>query len=169
MRRLFSILILALLSVNLVGGYFYFFVRTVQIKKDMRAMLQALPDNQLDFLTLTVEEFNTARVDAHEIKVNGKMYDIARVQLEGDVVQVFCLHDKAEDNLLGFLGTVLNRIQNDTTRPPASIIQFTLLQYIPVQFEFTIFLPDVILVATTPYHSGYFSLERFVESPPPQA
>lgn len=169
MKRLFSALLLTVLCLNLVGGYVYFFFRAIHIKQEMRKLVRSLPDEQLSQFTFTPGAFEGAHVDNHELKVDGKMYDIARIHIDGNLVRVFALHDKAEDKLLGFLDTTLNRLQNDTTQPPGSIMQFTLLQYTPVHFEFQFSSPLVAEVALPNYSINAWSISLPVDSPPPQA
>lgn len=96
----------------------------------MRARLRELPADQLELIKLSRTEFEEAKEDEHEIKVHGKMYDIARAEVQDSLVNVYCLHDAAEDNILAFLDKVLaSPLQDDHT--VASMIQFFSLTYIP--------------------------------------
>lgn len=132
-------------------------------------MIQSLPDDQLTHLVLTADDFNKARVDDHEVKVDGRMYDVARIRVENDTIHVYAVHDQSEDSLLGFLDTALGRLQNDTAQLPGSLIHFSLLQYIPVDFKLTISAGQSENIRSSVYQVLYSSIERPVDSPPPQA
>ena len=165
---MFSVAFLSLIVLNVVGGYFYFWYRAVLIKQEMRLAIQTLPDEKLETLTLTVEEFQKSRIDDHEVKVDGKMYDVARITTDGEWVKIFCVQDKAEDNLLSFLDSFLNRMQNDQN-PPGVISSFSLLQFLHVEFNFQVSIHPVYSIAETPYQSNYYFIDRSVYSPPPRA
>ncbi len=133
----------------------------------MRAALQAMPQEDLTKLVLSEAEFIRARVEQHEIKVNGKMYDIARVMFENGNVTVWCLHDEAEDNLLAFLDAVSSRAHQDSSPLPQSIQQFLSLTFLIPEFQF----PCVCYAsakAETAYRIAACSTSLSVQSPPPR-
>ncbi len=153
---------------NLTGSYVYFTVRAFQIKMEMRARLASLPDDQLELIVLSSEEFKRAQVEEHEIRVNGKMFDIARISEDGNQVFVYGIYDEAEDNLLVFLDTVLTNLQHDSQKTPQSISLFGLLQYLPSDscFDFALGLPThetqcVYLITS-------YSYTPSSDSPPPR-
>ncbi len=157
-----------LLAANVVGGYFYFTFRALQIKHEMRALLSTLPDDELEIITLSTAAFNRVKVDVHEIKVDGKMYDIARIESAGDTLHVYCVHDEAEDNLLAFLDSVLLRLQNDSTQPPASVFAFAVLQYLPAEFSFQFLPHQQGSPGLTPYLQKAFFVMLPIDAPPPR-
>ena len=152
----------------MVGGYVYFSIRLWQIKEEMRAQLQSLPNDQLEILSLGTEEYLNARVDAHEIKVEGKMYDVARIKKEGDLVIVFCVHDTKEDSLLGYLDRILSNLENDNQTPPHAVVHFSLLHYITENFNFQFSNSSILLQPHTAYLEDYFFFISPIDSPPPR-
>jgi hypothetical protein len=94
---------LLLLLVNISGFYGYFIVRLNQLHEESREALKYLPDSELDHFVLSPQEFKKARVNEREVLINGKMYDIARVHTGSEMIEVFALHDEAEDDLLAFI------------------------------------------------------------------
>jgi uncharacterized membrane protein len=168
MRRWLSIFLLVLLAANFTGGYFYFVVRSLQIKHEMRALLKTLPEDKLIRISLTKREFERVRVEEHEIKINGKMYDIARVKLEGEIFHVYCVHDEAEDNLLSFLNNVLIRLQNDSTQLPVSVSAFAMLLFIATEFTFEFQNIELERLMPTPYRQNHFFVSLTIGVPPPR-
>lgn len=167
-KKLFGITLLSLLLLQAAGGYVYFIARLTAIRVEMREQLKTLPDHQLTLLTFTKEEFRKAKVNDHEVKVNGEMHDIARIVLKGEKLLVYAIHDEAEDNLLSFLDEMVKRASNDKKPVPSQLIQLLTLQFISVQTR----LPQNTFV--TIHHSSLYltplsSRATSIDSPPPRA
>ena len=135
----------------------------------MRAVLATLPDEELELIILTPEEFKTARVEDHEIKVDRKMYDIARIETVDENLHVYCVHDEDEDNLLSFLDAVLNNIQQDKQPIPHSITQFTSLHYLPVSSNIYLNTSATEIDHCVVYTQPHYELHLPVIIPPPKA
>ena len=118
-------------------------------------------------INLTSQNFEKTRIEDHEIKVDGKMYDISRIEKKGDVVWVFCIQDKAEDSLLSFLDTVLSTPLKDKSAP-SQIIKFTTLTFLlpaNTSLQQTI---STSVTSITFYKASTFSFVLSLESPPPK-
>lgn len=169
MKKLSAIFILSILLVNVAGFYVYYAVQLQKIKSAMRQALKTFPDDQLDVLKLTKEEYRATCVDENEVKVQGRMYDVARVNIKQDSVIIFALHDKKEDDLLAFVEEIVSKPLQADHPVPSSVIQFIGLHYIiPLHgcsFEGFSFRPIL--------HFGYFfSIVDFkapIDLPPPKA
>lgn len=135
----------------------------------MRAALKAMPEEHLMQLVLAETDFRASRVDEHEMKVNGKMYDIARFSIENGCVTVWCLHDEAEDNLLSFMDAMLRNLHQDTAPVPISMAVFTLTWDMPVVFEFSVNRKISELSLSPPYSDALRAPVLSLESPPPRA
>lgn len=132
MKRVPVILFLSILLIQVGGCYIYFVGRLATIRTEMHEQLKYLPEEQLTRFQFTVTEFKKARVEDHEIKVDGKMYDIARVTKQADQILVLALHDEAEDNLLAFLSEMVSRSANDKKPVPVEVEQLLTLSFLPV-------------------------------------
>jgi hypothetical protein len=166
-KRSAAILFLSVFLLNIAGTYVYFLLRLQEIKAEMREALKSKPTQELDVLELTVAEFQSARVDEHEIKVNGKMYDLARVEKKGDCLLVYCLHDEAEDNLLTLLDSILKNASKDKKPVPGSALAQLLLS-IP-SYSSLRFSPAVTEVErNTPYRNSCSVAIRAILAPPPR-
>lgn len=131
-KRTAVIFFLSLLLIQVGGCYIYFIGRLAAIRAEMREQLKYLPEDQLTRFQFTEAEFKNARVEDHEIKVAGKMYDIARVTEQGDHIIVLALHDEAEDNLLAFLTEMVSRSNNDKKPVPVEVEQLLTLSFLPM-------------------------------------
>jgi hypothetical protein len=165
-KRIGSILFLAILVASMLGPYGYFMVRLRQIRQEMRAALRTQPDDKLEVLQLSQSEYQMARVDEHEIKVHDRMYDIARVEQKGEMVMIYCLHDQDEDSLLSLLDSILKNAGKDKRSvPPSSwsVVAFQLPETVAL---------DCILPAdrsvTTAYQFMASEPSLTIFSPPPR-
>jgi hypothetical protein len=165
-KRIFSILVLILFLAHFAGFYIYFVVQLKQVRQEMRNQLRTLPTEELELLTFTPEEFQIARVEEKEVKVDGKMYDIARLEKQGNTILVYCLHDIAEDNLLAFLNKILTLPLKDS-HVPNGILHFCSLNYLPTLWGFKV--PEVM--PTTPFTAYTEMISEYsavIAAPPPK-
>lgn len=150
------------------GSYLYFIARLNQIHGEMRAQLRTLPDDRFEKLTLSRQQYEDAQVEEDEIEFNGRMYDVARIQLVGDQVVVFGLHDEAEDNLISFLHETLKNAAGDRQEVPAQVFQFMTLSFISPSLSFTNPVFKTLQRQCTAYAASDSSFVPSLDSPPPR-
>ncbi|GIV37016.1 MAG: hypothetical protein KatS3mg032_1395 [Cyclobacteriaceae bacterium] len=169
MKRFAAIILLLAMSVMLGGIYVYFAVRLVHLRQYMRHQLASLPEYRLDCLELKFDEFLKSRVDEHELKVNGRMFDIARAEIDGGFVRVYGLFDKDEDNLLAFLNTLLQRLLKDEQPVPALLFNLLAAVFI-LPDSIRLYRPvRTLLMAFEPICSKRLIFYFSVPTPPPEA
>jgi hypothetical protein len=167
LRKPLSILILVVFLAHFAGFYVYFAIQLQAVLQEMRAKLKNLPPEYLELIQLTLTDFEKAKVEEHEIKVEGKMYDIAWTETTADSASVYCLHDAAEDDLLAFLDKILSLPLKDKNAP-AGVLQFLSLNYLPAYWMFM----DPIFSATeanTAYTEVHSQFTYNPASPPPKS
>jgi Fic family protein len=159
---------LVILLVNGTGFYIYYIIQLQSIKAEMRQALKRRPDHELEILTLTQRQFEDALVEEDEIRVAGKMYDIARIERSGDDLRIYCLHDEKEENLLALLQEIVSKPLKDRSSMPVAIMDFLALNFI-LPFEDIVFKNS-----STAIQSGSFyqlPLDKFfhdILTPPPR-
>ena len=159
---------LAVLSLNSAGFYVYYAVQLQKNRAEMRERLQFLPIDQMETLILSHEEYLESRVDDHEVKVKGKMYDIARVEETGDSVYIFCIHDEKEDNLLSLCSELIGKPLESSSAMPGAIVKFIGLHFIIFEEE-TCFTTISVAVAELPrYFFSACSPVTDIPTPPPR-
>lgn len=169
MKRLCTILLLTVFFLHFAGVYVYFVVKLSAIHREMKAQLQFLPEEQLEKIQLTRSEYESSKVDNHEVSLAGKMYDIARVEQRGDSVIVFAIHDEAEDNLLSFLDEVAVRSSRNTARAPSQVVQFTTLIFLMPLTTVLQNASAIIAPSATTYQFATITFVAEHETPPPKA
>lgn len=156
-KKLPAVVLMLIMVVNTAGFYLYYPVALRGIRKEMKALLKTLPDEKLDFFILDNTAFQKARVEAHEIRLGGRMYDIARVEIKDGFHHVYCLHDKKEDNLISFLNHVLGKpFKSDTF--PSVIQQFLSLVFILPSKTIIYEIDPVLTAFNSKPPSVYFQL-----------
>lgn len=117
---------------HFIGFYAYFVVRQAQIRQEMREMIGSLPADQFEIFELEIEEYEKIKVNDHEVRIDGKMYDHSTPKIENGKIILYAKHDKAEDSLIGFINGVVNKAANDSKPVPSVLINFFSLHFIPV-------------------------------------
>ena len=168
-KKSLSIALLSFFLLHLAGFYVYFGIRQAQIHREMRSKLKDLPADQLEVVHLSTTAYQLALRDGgDEIEVNGKMFDIARVEIKQNQVIIYCLHDSAEDNLLSFLDHVFKNAAQDRKQVPSPLLQFSALTFIlPSSLTFKNSLP-LLFRAFTNYVVSDLSIIRSLDTPPPR-
>jgi hypothetical protein len=168
MKRAYALLMLTILLINSAAFYVFYIIELQQIRVTMREQLRTLPEGKLNKLTLSLGEYASALVEEDEIKVEGKMYDVARIVKRGHLVDVYCLHDELEDNLLLLVAELLSKPIKNQSKIPSPIFQFITLTFLTERFEY-VQPQELEVAALTKYQ---FSLQSFVstlEAPPPKS
>jgi hypothetical protein len=168
-KKFLSIALLSFFLLHLAGFYVYFGIRQAHIHREMRSKLKYLPADQLEVIHLSPNAYqHSLRDNGDEIEVNGKMFDIARVEVKQGQVIIYCLHDSAEDNLLSFLDHVLKNATQDRQQIPAPLFQFSALTFVlPSAFSFKNFSPFECCGFTS-YTISEFSFSPSLDTPPPR-
>lgn len=137
MKRFSTFVVLLIFSLNFLGFYAYYAFRLVEIRREMKAQLQFLPEEQLNQFVFSSTEYEVVRRGDDEIQVKGRMYDIARMEMREDSVLVLALHDEAEDNLISFIQTIVKRSASDKKPLPSTVMDFFTLVYLLPAFEWS--------------------------------
>ena len=102
-RRFIFPLLLVPYLIGMMGmftSYFTFFHRT-----NFQSAVTALKDDRLERIVFSATQFEKTRwTDGRkEFEHDGKMFDVARIERQGDYYFVYCENDSLEDLLIGYL------------------------------------------------------------------
>jgi hypothetical protein len=168
-KKYTSLLLIGMLVIHLAGFYVYFIVRLGDLRMDMREKLAELPADQLETVRIPLHQFKTSWIEDKEMKWQGKMFDIARVERQDDIVIVYCIHDKDEDGLLSFIGAVIDMSQQDTQSAPSSITQFFSLKCILAPLTSPERPVREITSSVCPYQVNFNPVFILPVTPPPRS
>ena len=157
-----------ILLVNGSGFYVYYIFQLRQIRTEMREALRSRPDSELEVMTLTQAAFEDALVEADEMKVNGKMYDIARVERDGVNVKIYCVHDEKEDSLFALLQEVIGKPLKDRANMPPVIVHFITLSFLVPGCELIFQNDGIPVVGSSAYRLPEIIFQNRIPTPPPE-
>lgn len=84
-------------------------------------------------LVCTAEQFQQSKVGRREVRFNGHLYDIKKVEQAGDSIRLVLYHDAREEQLFLVLGQLLHAKNALNAETPAPLIQW-LLQWLTMVF-----------------------------------
>ncbi|MBL7922968.1 MAG: hypothetical protein JNL88_02090 [Bacteroidia bacterium] len=99
MNRLIAIPLLSIIFLQ-SGGLLLFYSLQQQFVKVYAAERLRDPEAGFEKIVLTKEAYEAARVNAHEVLLDGKMYDVKAVRLQGEQVELLAIHDQEEESIL---------------------------------------------------------------------
>lgn len=151
----------------MIGFYFYFVVRQAQIQQEMREEISSLPVDQFEIFELSIEEYQKIKVNDHEVKMGGKMYDHSTPKLENGKIILYAKHDQAEDSLISFLDEVVNRASHDTKPVPSTLMSFLTLQFVSAG-TLEMYFPAESINITDNFQANLVWEFYSVNTPPPK-
>ena len=167
MKRLLVIGLLLLLCIHLLGFYCYFVFRIVEITQESRKQLESVPIEKLERFEMSTAQFESVRTDDHEVRVDGRLFDICKVKVSGDTVVMYALHDGAEEDLILGLKVVLKHGMSDTKPIPAAFLSYFHLNFLLT--ESSIEYPAPLLFSgETKYMEFPALFEPLLTTPPPR-
>lgn len=165
MKRGFAVLFLALFLVNSAGIYLYFTIRVISIRQDMMAELRDTPVERLLRLEIEPSAYREVISGDHEIRIQGRYYDIAHTEKVDGKIIVYCLFDEAESNLTAFLERVVDAEEGDAV--PGSVSQFLQLVYVAPPTIAIMYVQGPEIKATRA-HDAIYTCFLTIEPPPPR-
>lgn len=175
MKRLFSISILLVLTLNITGVFFVFKIQQYKVRKEIKHLIKAgIPENELHEFHLSnkdYEQLNWVRPDI-EFQKGNEMFDIVRAETKGDSILLHCVNDKEEAVLFAQLDELIQKKMEKESKAPNSPINkvFKILKLVYVTSNFKDSL--AFLVVKELHHFSdlkylYSSPYLEVLSPPP--
>jgi hypothetical protein len=167
-KKLLAFALAFVLVVQFAGLYCYYAFRLIEIRYEMEEDLARMPLHQLEKFTFTLTDYEKAKVEDKELKVNGKMYDVAKIERQNDLIVAYVLHDESEDDLISFVEMIMKKSHNDGKSKPEQLLKLISLQYLPTMFNLTD-LPLQSHIAVTLINSTYDPFEPGLHTPPPRS
>lgn len=169
MRIVTSISLLFLLLLNLFGFYGAFFVNQSAIKKGMAEWIDK-KEAKHPVLVLSKQEFEHINwlTEGEEFRLNGKLYDVSKIQFVKDQVKLFVEEDLLETNLIADFISIFNRqTEKEQTNSPIKFLLEHFLQEFTVQkvaFSFQLPCSSITLYEKEFLFSSFIAYQQ---SPPP--
>ncbi len=105
-KKTISIILLFIFLYNISGYYIAFSVQQTEVKKIVRSFFRS--GGQEDMLVLRIlaeKEKEIVWYNQEEFNLNGKMYDVAFMKHEKNILLLYCYNDSKEDHLFTSLNS----------------------------------------------------------------
>ena len=165
MKKLVYILLLAVLLLQSGGLVVFYRIRQMSIKY---AMIQELKreEKNLEKLVLSISEFEKCRINAHEIRYHGNMYDIKSRQTQGENILLTVINDKKETKIIEGLKHMAENENGNKTQLPDKVFKFLTLTYVCPENTLITFISSESILFEQKSEKEYFFLADIVSPPP---
>jgi hypothetical protein len=133
MKRIGSILTLSIFLFNIIGFFILFSFLNLRNKTTVGSILKSESFSEVVRVHKSELKNVILQDEGKEIVLNGEMYDIQSISLEGDYLVFNVIHDKRETSLLACLGdhvknnldtNIPGKKQNDSLKNPLQDLFF---------------------------------------------
>jgi len=174
MRRIASVLLTALVLINLFGFYTLFLLKQVDIKEEMAEKIShALSTEHCETLNFDKAEFSELLFNDNgkEFTYNGRLYDVVSIKNSGSRVLVMVEFDANETALVETFGSLFSQQRDkDQSSSPVKIIISHFQQDYIVNHISAVSLNNSLLTGYCPVNQCYppssFVADKL--APPPQ-
>ena len=110
---------LLLLAILILQGGGMLLIYRIQQSYVQDNMIQSINSSKTQFqeIVLSRSDYQLSRINASEITINNKLYDVKSVNISGDRVNLLVLNDSMEENILAKIAEFTNN-----SRQPNSVL-----------------------------------------------
>ncbi len=130
--KILSLIIIIVLSVNSIGTAITFTIFQKKIRQEIKSKIKSgLAQSQLDILEVDTRDASFRRVNSHEFRFKGKLYDIIVEKQISDFIILFkAINDTKEEKLFENLSKlVTNTLNSDSPTAQSMKKILNLLSY----------------------------------------
>ena len=168
MKRIGALVLAMTFLVQLGGYYMYVALQEIQLQKSFWENREKYKSEDLTILKLSTADFYKSKVDDHELRIDGNMYDIVRIEKVDDCITVYAWLDSFEGELMSLLQGLFDDADHESQHGelPTSVNQLFTVSFI---------LPKDLVVApllntrafVDNYNKTFISFIDELETPPP--
>lgn len=160
-------MLLTILLLQAGGLLFLFHVQQARVQK---AALHQLDSNSgnTEKLTLSPEEFYSARINDHELRLNGKLYDFKRFSCSGEKIILHVFHDASEEDIIDWIKALANAGGNQQSELPAHLVKLLTTTYLSTHSESVSIFQPVHELPFFQFDEQALAFSRDQDSPPPK-
>ncbi len=173
MKKLISILLLFVLTLNVVGFVFVFEFQRYRIKNEVaKTIYKYIPSSKVTVIIISsINKNNVIWKDKNEFQYNGLMYDVANKEiLSNGEIKYFCVLDKKESKLNNQISNFVNNNldnQSKTSDISKVLVKLFSVNYITtkkIEFNFCNNVQNIKCFTT----EFYSSIKLDIQNPPPK-
>ncbi|MCX6168550.1 MAG: hypothetical protein NTX65_04370 [Ignavibacteriales bacterium] len=104
LKNIFLFLIALAFAFNSFGFIIYFILEVENTKENaFEKVIKLEGDEKVEVISVSISQLESGigieRINNREIRYDGKMYDLVKVERHLDVITFYCIHDEKEDKL----------------------------------------------------------------------
>ena len=167
MKKIGYIALLSILIIQAGGGLLIYKIQQYYVQMEME---RALNNEETSFqqLTLSFNDFQKGKINAHEISFDGKMYDIRSIKISGDKVELLVINDTKEENIIENIKRSVNPNDQQNKGLPSQFVKLLTLVYVVPATD-----PDLLLQKKqrhifVPFCDIIVSHKSDITAPPPK-
>lgn len=150
MKRVYSLILLAILAFNIAGVYIVFKFQQSRIRREIKSQIKSgVSDEELHQFVFSEDELGAMDWVRRnkEFVYEGKMYDIVYTEKDGGRIHFYCINDEEEEVLFAQLDILVTKQfgeeAKNTASPASKLIKlFNSLVYISPQNTFDLHKPN---------------------------
>ncbi|MFN0158357.1 MAG: hypothetical protein ACKVRP_09845 [Bacteroidota bacterium] len=164
MKRIVSIVLIALYLYNLFGYMGTFLIAQAQIRKEIKQLIkQSVPEEKLVRISITSETASSLEwIKSFEFRYQGKLFDIMRTEHAGDTTHYTCINDVKEQGLFAGLDEHVRRQMESDARTSGANTAFK--EHVP---SISLTDPPILLVCILKFCPPLFPPSHINEVPFP--
>lgn len=166
MKKSVYILLLTFILLQSGGMVVFYRIRQMSIKY---AMVQKLKNDEknLENIVLSISEFEKCRINRHEIRYHGNMYDIKSSHADGKNITLVVINDKKEAKILKKLNQIADNEDENKKQLPDKLLKFMSLIYVCPEHSALTFIASEEVSFEQKSDNDYLFLAD-ISSPPPK-
>ena len=137
MKRILFVTLLSIILLQSCGLLLYYQLQQNHVQNRMQELL-ANPESKFETLLISLNSFENSRINAHEICLDGKMYDVKLVKVTGDRVQLSVIADIVEESIIEKIKNCFGINKKQENKVPIQDIKFFSLVYLLPSLNLTI-------------------------------
>ena len=104
------------------------------VHKEMQKILNN-SDTRFQKIILSINDFHKKKINAREIFINGKLYDIKSISIIGNKIELLAFHDKKEENIFAEIKKAIRNNNEQNSQLPNRLIKLLTLFYVsPIHY-----------------------------------
>ena len=125
-------------------------------------------DTQYEKLTLSMVDYQKAKIDANEILIQGKLYDIKSIILIGGNANLLIIHDSLEEKILKKIKDFITGNHQSNKKLPYQLLKFLSMKFLPPEDCSNPFVPAISNDLKTVTNQIFTSSVPNIDIPPPK-
>lgn len=131
-----------------------------QLIKSSKAVFQKI--------TLSLSEYQKSAINAHEIYVNGRLYDVKSLKADGEEIALLVINDTKEESIIENVREMVNATNRHHKEFPSQCIKLLSLLYISPNAEPGILISQIRQNIYPSPTEKLLSPEKGIPFPPPK-